>query len=207
MSLVTVIEHPLIQSNLAKLREKQTDQQEFRRRLAEVTVLMVYEATRSFETRPTSVTTPLTRTRGAELKREVVVVPILRAGLGMLSGLLQLIPQAHAGFIGLMRHERTLEAAIYHHSLPSDLKGCETIVIDPMLATGGSAVAALTLLRERNADRTRLVHLIAAPEGIARVHKHFPKVPIFTAAIDKRLNERGFIVPGLGDAGDRLFGV
>jgi len=207
VSLVTVINHPLVQHNLAILRSKHTDQEEFRRRLAQATVLMIYEASRSFQTRPVRVSTPLKGAPGVELTRDVVVIPILRAGLGMFSSILQLIPDAHAGFIGLVRHERTLEAAIYHHSLPADLKNSETILIDPMLATGGSAVAALTLLRDRNADRVRLLNLIAAPEGIRRVHKHFPRVPIFTAAIDSHLNKKGFIVPGLGDAGDRLFGV
>jgi len=168
---------------------------------------MIYEATRSFQTRPVRVRTPLKSAGGVTLTRELVVIPILRAGLGMFSSILKLIPDAHAGFIGLVRHERTLEAAIYHHSLPPDLKGAETILVDPMLATGGSAVAALTLLRERNADRVRVLNLIAAPEGIRRVHKHFPRVPIFTAAIDSHLDKKGFIVPGLGDAGDRLFGV
>jgi uracil phosphoribosyltransferase len=204
---VTVIAHPLVQHNLTRLRDHRTKPEEFRRGLAEVAALMVYEATRSFETRSIAVSTPLEKTRGAQLKREVVLVPVLRAGLGMLPSILQLIPHARVGFIGLKRHEKTLKATSYHKSLPADLSSFEIILIDPMLATGGSAVAALRLLAERGAVRVRLVSLVAAPEGVARVHERYPDLPIFTAAIDARLNSRGFIVPGLGDAGDRLFGV
>lgn len=203
---MTVIGHPLVQHNLTRLRDKRTDSEEFRRGLGEVAALMVYEATRSFETRPVSVTTPLSKTRGVHLRHEVILVPILRAGLGMLHSILQLIPHARVGFIGLKRHEQTLKATVYHKSLPEDLERFEIILIDPMLATGGSAVAALRLLVERGAGRIRVVNLVAAPEGIRHVHAHYPELPIFTAAIDHHLNSKGFIVPGLGDAGDRLFG-
>jgi len=153
------------------------------------------------------VQTPLARTNGLQLEREVVLVPVLRAGLGMLESILQLIPHARVGFIGLKREETTLRAMFYHKSLPKNLGDFETILIDPMLATGGSAVAALDLLTEQDARHIRLVSLVAAPEGIRAVQKKYPLVPIFTAAVDRRLNERGFIVPGLGDAGDRLFGT
>lgn len=207
MKLVTVIAHPLVQHNLARLRDRRTGPQEFRRVLGEVAALMVYEATRTFAVRAIGVTTPLARTRGAELRREVVLVPVLRAGLGMLDAILQLIPHARVGFIGLKREETTLKATAYHKSLPPNLRELEVILIDPMLATGGSAVAAMNLLTEHKAKRVRLVNLVAAPEGICRVLAHYPKLPIFTAAIDRRLTENGFIVPGLGDAGDRLFGV
>jgi len=207
VSQVTVIDHPLVQYNLAKLRDKKTGQEEFRRRMGEVSALMIYEATRDFQTRAIRVATPLTMASGQELKRPVALVSILRAGFGMLPSILQLLPHATAGFVGVKRNERTLQPTVYHHSLPDDLRAFETVLIDPMLATGGSALAALDLLRERSARRVRLVHLIAAPEGIARVHSAFPDVPIFTAAIDRRLDKRGFILPGLGDAGDRLFGV
>jgi uracil phosphoribosyltransferase len=205
--LVTVIRHPLVQHNLTRLRDRRTDPETFRRSLAEVASLMVYEATRSFPTRAVKVATPLARARGAQLRREVILVPVLRAGLGMLPSILQLIPHARVGFIGLKREEDTLKAHVYHRSLPADLREFEIILIDPMLATGGSAVAALHLLAERRARRVRLVNLVAAPEGIARVRASYPRVPIFTAAIDRRLNAKGYIVPGLGDAGDRLFGV
>lgn len=207
MDYVTVITHPLVQHNLTLLRDERTAPEGFRRSLAEVASLMVYEATRSFETMPIKVNTPLAATRGQRLRREVILVPVLRAGLGMLPSILQLIPHARVGFIGLKRHEESLKAAVYHKSLPNDLARYEIILIDPMLATGGSAVAALDLMSERGAQRMRLVNLVAAPEGIRHVHAHYPKLPIFTAAVDKRLNRKGYIVPGLGDAGDRLFGV
>ena len=203
----TVITHPLVQHNLTRLRDAQTQPQEFRRLLSEVAALMLYEATRSFATSPVVVATPLEQARGRRLRREVLLVPVLRAGLGMLSTILNLIPDATVGFIGLKREESTLEAHSYHKSLPADLRRFEVILIDPMLATGGSAVAALNLLSERRATRVRLVCLVAAPEGIARVRQSHPAVPIFTAAIDRKLNGKGYILPGLGDAGDRLFGV
>ncbi len=207
MDKVTIIEHPLVQHNLTRLRDHRTTPEAFRRGLGEVAALMVYEATRTFQTSPQTVMTPLAQVKGVRLRREVILVPILRAGLGMLSSILQLIPHARVGFIGLKRHEKTLHAAVYHKSLPEDLRAFEIILIDPMLATGGSAVAALQLLTARAAERIRLVNLVAAPEGIRKVRKHFPELPIFTAAVDDRLNQKGFIVPGLGDAGDRLFGI
>jgi uracil phosphoribosyltransferase len=175
--------------------------------LSEVAALMVYEATRSFEVVRTKVRTPLAMADGATLKREVVLVPILRSGLGMLDSILQLIPHARVGFIGLKREESTLKATSYHQSLPRDLSPYEVILIDPMLATGGSTMAAMNLLVRLNARRVCLVNLVAAPEGIRRLRRVQPTLPIFTAAIDSRLNEHGYIVPGLGDAGNRLFGV
>jgi uracil phosphoribosyltransferase len=204
---VTVIAHPLVQHNLTRLRDKRTQPQEFRRLLGEIASLMVYEATRSFATSPTSVQTPLAPARGFRIKRDVVLVPVLRAGLGMLDSILQLIPNARVGFIGLKREETTLCAQFYHKSLPKNLSRFEVILIDPMLATGGSAVAALDLLAEQGAKQVRLVNLVAAPEGIRRVRKSYPQLPIFTAAIDRRLNNKGYILPGLGDVGDRLFGT
>lgn len=207
MDRVTIIQHPLVQHNLTRLRDRRTEPEAFRRGLGEVAALMVYEATRSFQTEPLTVITPLARVKGVRLRREVILVPVLRAGLGMLPSILQLIPHARVGFIGLKRHERTLKAAVYHKSLPADLRAYEIILIDPMLATGGSAVAALQLLAARGAERVSLVNLVAAPEGIRKVHKHFPELPIFTAAVDDHLNQKGYIVPGLGDAGDRLFGI
>jgi uracil phosphoribosyltransferase len=206
MTGVTVIDHPLVQHNLTRLRDERTRPQEFRRVLGEIATLMLHEATRSFAVRSVPVQTPLAKARGFQLEREVVLVPVLRAGLGMLDSILQLIPNAHVGFIGLKREETTLRAQFYHKSLPKDLSQFEVILIDPMLATGGSAVAALDLLHEQGAKRVRLVNLVAAPEGIRVVRKSYPKLPIFTAAIDKKLNEKGYILPGLGDAGDRLFG-
>lgn len=207
MKGVTIIRHPLVQHNLTRLRDKRTEPQEFRQVLGEVAALMLYEATRAFDVVPVSVQTPLAPARGFRLKREVVLIPVLRAGLGMLESILQLVPKARVGFIGLKREETTLRAMFYHKSLPPDLRQYEVILIDPMLATGGSAVAAMDLLTELNVKRVRLVNLVAAPEGIERVHAHYPRLPIFTAAVDSKLNQKGFILPGLGDAGDRLFGV
>jgi uracil phosphoribosyltransferase len=204
---VTLIKHPLVQHNLTRLRDKRTAPQEFRRILSEVAALIIYEATRSFAVKPISVTTPMARTRGYVLQREVILVPVLRAGLGMMDSILQLIPHARVGFIGLKREEKSLRALFYHKSLPRDLTNFEVILIDPMLATGGSAVSAMELLTELGAEQVRLVNLVAAPEGIRNVHAHYPQLPIFTAAIDQKLNRNGFIIPGLGDAGDRLFGV
>src|ERR1700722_5717747 len=207
MKGVTVIAHPLVQHNLTRLRDHRTQPQEFRRLLGEIAALMLYEATRSFAVKKVYVQTPLARTNGFQLEREVVLVPVLRAGLGMLDSILQLIPHARVGFIGLKREEKTLRAQFYHKSLPKNLGDFEVILIDPMLATGGSSVAALDLLVEQGAKHIRMVNLVAAPEGIETVQKKYPRVPIFTAAVDHKLNERGFIVPGLGDAGDRLFGT
>jgi uracil phosphoribosyltransferase len=204
---VTVIAHPLVQHNLARLRDRRTQPQEFRRLLGEIAALMIYEATRSFGVKPLKIQTPLESARGFQLEREIVLVPVLRAGLGMLDSILQLIPHALVGFIGLKREETTLRAVFYHKSFPKNLGRFEVILIDPMLATGGSAVAALDLLVEQGAKHIRLVNLVAAPEGIRRVRKNYPRVPIFTAAVDRQLNGKGFILPGLGDAGDRLFGT
>jgi uracil phosphoribosyltransferase len=207
MKHVTVIAHPLVQHNLTRLRDARTQPQEFRRLLGEIAALMTYEATRTLGVKKISVRTPLEKTFGAQLEKEVVLVPVLRAGLGMLEPILELIPHARVGFLGLKREETTLRAHFYHKSLPKKLERCEVILIDPMLATGGSAVAALDFLSEQGAKQIRLVSLVAAPEGIRRVRKSYPALPIFTAAIDRQLNNVGYILPGLGDAGDRLFGT
>jgi len=207
MRHVTVIEHPLVGHNLARLRDRATPPQEFRRLLGGIAALMVYEATRSLAVKPVAVRTPLERTRGVQLEREVVLVPVLRAGLGMLKPILELIPHARVGFLGLKREETTLCPQFYYGNLPKGLARHEVILIDPMLATGGSAVAALDFLKEQGAKRLRLASLVAAPEGIARVRESYPTLPIFTAAVDRTLNEKGYILPGLGDAGDRLFGT
>ena len=154
----------------------------------------------------TSLTTPVAKTHGFRLEREVVLVPVLRAGLGMMDSVLQLIPNARVGFIGLKREEKTMRAVSYHKSLPTDLSPFEVILIDPMLATGGSTVAAMDLISEHGGKHVCMVNVIAAPEGIRRVRASYPRLPIFTAAIDRKLDEKAYIVPGLGDAGDRLFG-
>ena len=207
MKNVTVIAHPLVQHNLAQLRDRRTEPQEFRRLLGEISSLMIYEATRSLGVKKIRVRTPLAPCDGFQLEREVALVPVLRAGLGMLDAILELIPHARVGFIGLKREETTLRAMFYHKSLPKNLDRFEVILIDPMLATGGSTVAAIDLLREQGARHIRVVNLVSAPEGIRKVEKHHPHIPMFTAAVDRKLNERGYILPGLGDAGDRLFGT
>ena len=207
MKNVTVISHPLVQHNLARLRDRRTTPQEFRRLLGEIAGLMIYEATRSLGVKKISVRTPLAPATGWQLEREVVLVPVLRAGLGMLDAILELIPHARVGFIGLKREETTLRAMFYHKSLPKNLGNFEVILIDPMLATGGSTVAAVDLLVEQGAKHIRVVNLVAAPEGIARVRASYKTLPLFTAAVDKKLDGRGYILPGLGDAGDRLFGT
>ena len=207
MKNVTVIAHPLVQHNLTRLRDARTQPQEFRRLLGEIASLMTYEATRSLGVKKVFIRTPMEKTSGVQLKKEIVLVPILRAGLGMLDGILEMIPHARVGLIGLKRDEATLAAHCYHKSLPKNLGAKEVIVIDPMLATGGSAVAAIDFLREQGANNIRLVSLVASPEGIRCVRKSHPALPIFTAAIDRQLNNVGYILPGLGDAGDRLFGT
>lgn len=204
---VNVIKHPLVQHNLTRLRDRRTDPQEFRRVLSVVSALMLYEATRSHATTANRVRTPLGLAQGLKLRRDVVLVPILRAGLGMLDSILQLIPNARVGLIGLKREETTLRAHFYHQSLPKNLGRYEVILMDPMLATGGSTVAAMELLGSLGAKRICMINLVASPEGIRRVRRLYPNLPIHTAAIDLKLNERGYILPGLGDAGDRLFGV
>jgi uracil phosphoribosyltransferase len=207
MKNVTVVSHPLVQHNLARLRDRRTTPQEFRRLLGEIASLMIYEATRSLGVKKISVRTPLAPATGWQLEREVVLVPVLRAGLGMLDAILELIPHARVGFIGLKREETTLRAMFYHKSLPKNLGNFEVILIDPMLATGGSTVAAVDLLVEQGAKHIRVVNLVAAPEGIARVRASYKTLPLFTAAVDKKLDGRGYILTGLGDAGDRLFGT
>src|SRR5258708_13270704 len=190
MKGVTVVTHPLVQHNLTRLRDRRTGPQEFRRVLSEVAALMLYEATRSFAVLPRSVRTPLAPAAGYQLRREVVLVPVLRAGLGMLDSILQLIPNARVGFIGLKREETTQRAMFYHQSLPPDLSKFEVVLIDPMLATGGSTVAAMDLLSELGARYVRMVNLIAAPEGIRHVRLHYPSLPIFTAFVAKKLNNK-----------------
>jgi len=207
MNPVNVITHPLVQHHLTRLRDKRTEPQEFRRVMDLITALMVYEAIRSLRSRELTVETPLETTTGSRLERDMVLVPILRAGLGMLGSVLQIVPGCRVGFVGIKRDETTLQPQCYHLSLPPNLASFEVLLIDPMLATGGSAVAALNLLVEAGARHLRLVNLLATRDGIDRVQQHHPGVRIYTAAIDRQLNAQGYILPGLGDAGDRLFGT
>lgn len=206
MKNVTVIRHPIVQAKLAKLRDASTPHPDFRRLLAEVSAPLVYEATRDLPSKSRRIKTPLTGTSGVALSREVLLVPILRAALGMLEGLSGLLPTARVGFIGLARNENTLQPEWYLDKAPRRLGRFEVILLDPMLATGGSAIAAGELLERRGARNIRFVHVLAAPEGLRALRKRFPNSPITTGAIDSHLNDMGYIVPGLGDAGDRCFG-
>jgi uracil phosphoribosyltransferase len=208
MSKVTQIAHPLIQHKLALIRDENTGAKDFRELVEEVAMLMAYEVTRDLPVEEVEITTPICKTKCKMLSgKKVAIVPILRAGLGMVDGMLKLIPAAKVGHIGLYRDEKTLKPVEYFCKLPMDIQEREIIVTDPMLATGGSASDAITLLKKRGAVNIRLMCLIAAPEGIETVKKAHPDVDIYIAAIDEKLNENGYIVPGLGDAGDRLFGT
>ncbi|MDD6569928.1 MAG: uracil phosphoribosyltransferase [Acidaminococcus sp.] len=204
---VHVVNHPLIKEKMTHLRDKKTQPRNFRRLLDEIAQLLLFEVTRDLPLRETKVTTPLAETTGYELAVSgITVVPILRAGLGFLDAVLDLIPEARVGHIGLTRDEETLEPIKYYCKIPKD-KDAEIILIDPMLATGGSAAAALTMLKQEGYKHFRFMCLVAAPEGVELVNKEHPDVPIYTAALDDHLNEHGYIVPGLGDAGDRVFGT
>jgi uracil phosphoribosyltransferase len=208
-----VADHPLVAHKLTTLRDVQTETPTFRRLTDELVTLLAYEATRHIKVEPVSVTTPVAVADGVRLARPVpLVVPVLRAGIGMLDGMARLLPNADVGFVGLARDEQTLIATTYAARLPADLTGRDTFVLDPMLATGGTLQTVITMLASRGAATVTAVCLLAAPEGVSRVAEAFPddsgvRVRVVTAAMDRELNERGYIVPGLGDAGDRLYGA
>jgi uracil phosphoribosyltransferase len=204
---VVVFDHPLIQHKLTYLRDATTSHRPFRALLYQIAGLMVYEVTRTFPTIHTAVRTPLEETRGARLAGKITVVPVLRAGLGMAEGILEMMPEARVGHLGIYRDEGTLEPVAYLKRLPRDLNAGPVILVDPMLATGGSAAAAISSLREAGALDLRMICLVASPEGIRRLLREHPGLTIYTAAIDRGLNEKGYIMPGLGDAGDRLYGT
>jgi uracil phosphoribosyltransferase len=205
---VIEVTHPLVQHKLSYLREKDTPTVHFRKIANEVTLLLTYEATKDFPTEDVEIETPLERTTVQRISgKKVAVCPVLRAGMGMLDGVLSLVSGARVGFIGLYRDEETLEPVEYYVKLPTDLADRDAIVLDPMLATGNSSVAAISKVKDAGARSVTLVCLVAAPEGIERVHSEHPEVTIVTASVDRGLNERGYIVPGLGDAGDRLYGT
>ena len=208
MSKVHVFDHPLIQHKLTIMRQTTTGPKEFRELLAEISMLMVYEVTRDLPTVDVEIETPLCKTTQKMLAgKKLGIVPILRAGLGMVDGIMNMIPACRIGHIGLYRDPETLEPVEYYCKLPADAEERELILLDPMLATGGSASDAITLIKKRGCSHIRLVNLIAAPEGIAKVHADHPDVDIYVAGLDEHLNDHGYIVPGLGDAGDRLFGT
>lgn len=207
-SNVVLVDHPLVQHKVSILRDIRTGPKEFRELVRELAMLVAYEATREFGLAESTVTTPITETTTKVLAgKKVAIVPILRAGLGMVDGILELIPAAKVGHIGLYRDPETLQPVEYYCKLPEDIGERDVMIVDPMLATGGSAAAAIEFLRARGARTIRLLCLIAAPEGIAAVNEAADDVKIYIAAIDSHLNDHGYIVPGLGDAGDRLFGT
>ena len=208
MSKVQVMDHPLIQHKVNYIRRKEVGSKEFREIVGEIAALMCYEATRDLKLQDVEIETPICKMVGKELSgKKLAVVPILRAGLGMVDGMLSMIPAAKVGHIGLYRDPETYEPVEYYCKLPPDVLDREVIVIDPMLATGGSSVAAIDMLKRGGAKQIKLMCLVAAPEGINVVNAAHPDVEIYTAAVDERLNDHGYIVPGLGDAGDRIFGT
>ena len=208
MSKLIVMDHPLIQHKLTIMRDKNTGSKEFRELLNEISMLMAYESTRDLPLTEVEVETPIQSCKAKVLAgKKLGVVPILRAGLGMLDGVLEIIPAARVGHIGLYRDPETLEPVEYYCKLPTDVKERDLIVLDPMLATGGSASAAISFIKNRGCRSIRMMNLIAAPEGIERVQKDHPDVDIYVACVDEKLNDHGYIIPGLGDAGDRLFGT
>lgn len=203
----TVLDHPLIRHKLALLRDERTTSRDFKQLVGEIAALMTYEVTRDLPTEPVEVRTPLETTIGAQIAVRLALVPILRAGLGMVEGIHQLIPSARVGHIGLYRDHATLEPVSYYFKVPTPVSDHRFLILDPMLATGGSAVAAATRLREAGATELALLCLVAAPEGVANFTAAHPDVPVYAAALDRQLNESGYILPGLGDAGDRIFGT
>ncbi len=208
MSVVEIVEHPLIQHKISLMRDRRTGTKEFRDLVSEVATLLCYEATRDLPLEEVEVETPIALARTKVLAgRKLALVPILRAGLGMVDGMLNLIPAAKVGHIGLYRNEETLQPVEYYCKLPNDIAEREVIVLDPMLATGGSAADAISLIKQRGARHIKFIGLIAAPEGLKALHAAHPDVDIYVGALDERLNDQGYIVPGLGDAGDRIFGT
>ena len=208
MSKLVVFDHPLILHKLSVMRDKGTSVKEFRELVSEISMLMCYEATRDLPLEDIDVETPVDTAHCKRIAgKKLAIVPILRAGLGMVDGIMSMVPNAKVGHIGLFRDPVTLEPVKYYFKMPPDIAEREVFVVDPMLATGGSASAAISFLKEAGAKNIRLLNLIAAPEGVDRMHKDHPDVDIYVAALDSHLNDHGYIVPGLGDAGDRIFGT
>ena len=207
MGKLFVMDHPLIKHKISMLRSKDTPVKDFRELINEIALLEGYEATKDLELTEIDVETPVAKTKGRICKKQVAIVPILRAGLGMVDALMSLIPAAKIGHIGLYRDPETLKPVEYYCKLPTDIEQRQVLVIDPMLATGGSAAAAIEFIKKRGAKRIKLMCIIGAPEGVEEIQKAHPDVDIYVAALDEKLNDHGYIVPGLGDAGDRLFGT
>ena len=208
MSKVMIMDHPLIQHKIGIIRRQETGSKDFRQLISEIAMLMCYEATRDLKLTDVEIETPISKMTAKELAgKKLAVVPILRAGLGMVDGMLSMIPAAKVGHIGLYRNEETLEPVEYYCKLPEDCAEREVFVVDPMLATGGSATAAITMLKNKGVKKIRFMCIVAAPQGIERMQKEHPDVDLYVGALDDHLNENGYIVPGLGDAGDRIFGT
>jgi uracil phosphoribosyltransferase len=207
MKTLTIIDHPLIKRDLTVLRDRETDNHLFRTTLRRTASVMAFEVTRDLKLSTSRVRTPLEMTKGYSLADDIVIVPVLRAGLGLVEGFLDFLPEARVGHVGLYRNEQTLEPVDYYSKFPSSLSRSLVLLLDPMLATGGSGSAALSFLKEKGARKIRFVTLLAAPAGVRRVAAAHPDVRIFSCVLDRRLNARGYILPGLGDAGDRIFGT
>ena len=208
MEKVHVLDHPLLQHKLSILRDERTGVKDFRQIVSEIATLMCYEATRDLPMEEVEIQTPVAKAKVNVIAgKKLAIVPILRAGLGMVDGILTLIPSAKVGHIGLYRDPETLDPVEYYCKMPTDISERDIIVLDPMLATGGSASAAIQFMKGYGCKNIKLMNILAAPEGIERVHKDHPDVDIFVAAVDEKLNDHGYIVPGLGDAGDRIFGT
>ncbi len=204
---VTILDHSLVKHKLTNIRKKDTKTKDFYQNVGEIAGLMAYEITRDFPLRPVEIETPICKSVQYELANEIVIVPILRAGLGMVDGIRSMIPTARVGFIGLYRDEETLEPHEYYAKFPDNISESIVLLVDPMLATGGSASAAIDMLKKRGCKDIRYVGLVGAPDGVARLQADHPDVDIYLASLDEKLNENGYIVPGLGDCGDRLFGT
>ena len=208
MIKVNILDHPLIQHKLTQIRQKETSTTQFRQMINEIGGLMVYEITRDLPLEQIEIQTPVATTKANVIAgKKMVVVPILRAGLGMVDGILQMIPSARIGHIGIFRDEETLQPVEYFAKFPDELDQRDIFIVDPMLATGGSAIAAINSIKQRGAKNIKLVCLVGAPEGVKAVNNAHPDVTIYLASLDEKLNEKGYIVPGLGDAGDRIFGT
>lgn len=208
MGNVIVLDHPLIKHKITHIKDKNTGSKQFRELIEEVSMLMAYEVTRDFPIEEVEIETPLMATKSQVISgKKVVIVPILRAGIGMVDGMLSLMPSAKVGHVGLYRDPETLKPVEYYCKLPSEIQERKVIVVDPMLATGGSSSAAISLIKEKGAKNIKLACIVGCPEGVAVVHKDHPDVEIYLAHMDEKLNEHGYILPGLGDAGDRIFGT
>ncbi len=205
--MYTVVNHPIIKTKLSRMRNKKTDSRDFRLNLTELSQFMAYEVTKDFKLVLTNLETPLAKTKGFKLKDKIILVPILRAGLGMVDGFKNMIPEAPVGFIGLFRDEKTLKPVEYYCKMPNCIKGSNVLMLDPMLATGHSAVEAIKMIKKFKPRTIKFVSILASPEGIKTVEKSHNDVLIYTTCVDKCLNKKGYIVPGLGDAGDRIFGT